>query len=489
MAKEYICVVDRGTTNVKAVLFDLEGRETYIASVASQIPQVLHPGWFEQDMDQIWESAAAAIKKCVEYLENSDRIIGVSVTGQGSGVYLADKNGRPVRQGITSLDTRAASTLEKLNKSGLQKWWKEHTYKGLGKESPLAHLLWLKENEPDSYKKTEHVLFSKDWVRYCLTGEYATDITDTSPNGMLGLDESSYMYEGLEKLGISDKKHTFPKILKSHEIAGYVTKKAAEQTGLEAGIPVLTGAHDMMACCLGIGRVSSDFLLCTIGTWGGNYMITPERREGISSNPHMIDGSYVTVYMDGNSGAVLDRMLRMLYYTPGSKTNVDYARAEMQARNAKYDDLIFLPYLFEALNEGNAGAKIVGIKNWHTQDDIIAAVYEGIVMHHYERVQTKLVDAPKAETLYLGGGGGQSELFAQLFADMFNRPVQIPDCDELAARGPALSALAGLKIKDSFEDILIPVRTKKIYEPDKENHKFMEEKYVKYKALIHEESR
>lgn len=484
MTKEYICVIDRGTTNVKAVLFNLEGEETYIASVASQIPQVPHPGWFEQDMDLIWESASVAIKKCVEYLDDSDRIIGVSVTGQGSGVYLVDKNGRPVRQGITSLDTRAAETLEKLNKSGLQEWWKEHTYKRLGKESPLAHLLWLKENEPDSYEKTEHVLFSKDWVRYCLTGEYATDITDTSPNGMLGLDESSYLYEGLEKLCISDKKHAFPKILKSHEIAGYVTKKAAEQTGLEAGIPVLAGAHDMMACCLGIGKVSNDFLLCTIGTWGGNYMITPERREGISSNPHMIDGSYVTVYMDGNSGAVLDRMLGMIYYTPGTGANADYERAEKQARNAKYDDLIFLPYLFEALNEGNAGAKIIGIKNWHTQDDIIAAIYEGIVMHHYERVQTKLIDAPKAETLYLGGGGGRSELFAQLFADMFNRPVQIPDCDELAARGPALSALAGLKIKDSFEDILIPVRTKRIYEPDKENHKFMEEKYVKYKALI-----
>lgn len=486
VGKEYICVVDRGTTNVKAVLFDLNGNEIYISNVASQIPTVLHPGWFEQDMNLIWKSAAEAICKCVNYLKKCDKIIGISVTGQGSGIYVTDKEGRPARQGITSLDTRSGKLIEKLRKTGIQEWWKAHTYKNLGKESPLAHMLWIKQNEPEVYKNIEHILFSKDWVRYCLTGEYATDITDTSPNGMLGLNEKTYMLEGLEKLGISDKEHTLPKILRSHEIAGYVTKTAAKETGLEVGIPVLTGAHDMMACCLGIGKVSNDFLLFTIGTWGGNYMITPKRREGISSNPHMIEGSYVTVYMDGNSGAVLDRMLRMLYACPGKEIQVSdyYSRAEIQARNAQYDDLIFLPYLFEALNEGNAGAKIVGLKNWHTQDDLIAAVYEGIVMHHFERVQNKLDDASKAEMLYLGGGGGKSELFAQLFADMFNKPVQIPDCDELASRGPALSALYGLGVKESFQDILIPVRVKKTYEPNQENHKFMEEKFNKFQDLI-----
>ena len=105
-------------------------------------------------------------------------------------------------------------------------------------------------------------------------------------------------------------------------------------------------------------------------------------------------------------------------------------------------------------------------------------------MHHYERVETKLVDAPKAETLYLGGGGAGSSLFAQLFADMFNRPVQIPDCDELAARGAALAALAGLGVKKDIRDALIPVSVKKTYCPDPENHKAMMEKLEIYKSLL-----
>ena len=161
-----------------------------------------------------------------------------------------------------------------------------------------------------------------------------------------------------------------------------------------------------------------------------------------------------------------------------------YRMAEAQARNAKYKDLIFLPYLFEALDEGNAGGGLYGLKNWHTGDDIMLAIYEGIVMHHYERVETKLVDAPKAETLYLGGGGAGSSLFAQLFADMFNRPVQSPDCDELAARGAALAALAGLGVKKDIRDALIPVSVKKTYCPDPENHKAMMEKLEIYKSLL-----
>ena len=486
MAKDYVCVVDRGTTNVKAVLFDMDGRESFTASVPGQIPVVLKPGWFEQDMHEIWNTAVKAVRQVTAWLSDGDRITGVSVTGQGSGVYITDKDGNPVRQGITSLDTRADEIIQELGEEGILDWWYSQAHRKLGKESPLAHLLWLKKYEPEKYEKSSHILFSKDWLKYCLTGEYSTDLTDAYPNAMIGQDEKTYFYEGLDRLGIGEKKDALPPLIPAHEIAGYVTAKAAAETGLPEGIPVLSGAHDMMASCMGTGRAGCDYLLCTIGSWGGNYMVTPERRENISSSPHIVEGTYLTVYMDGNSGAVFDRMLRMHYSRPGEALNMRdaYRMAEAQARNAKYKDLIFLPSLFEALDEGNAGGGLYGLKNWHTGDDIMLAIYEGIVMHHYERVETKLVDAPKAETLYLGGGGAGSSLFAQLFADMFNRPVQIPDCDELAARGAALAALAGLGVKKDIRDALIPVSVKKTYCPDPENHKAMMEKLEIYKSLL-----
>lgn len=481
MGKKYVCIVDRGTTNTKAVLFDLNGNEACVYRKSSQRPVVLKPGWFEQDMEGIWESAAGAIRGCVRQLEPGDEIIGVSVTGQGGGIFPVDADGHPVRQGVASLDTRAEYLMQQFEENGTRKWWVKNSGGSLIASCPQTMLCWMKENEPAAYESTEHVLFSKDWVRYRLTGEYATDITDASPPGLLGRDEKSWFYEGFDRIGIGDKKHVLPRLLPSFGKAGEITKEAAEQTGLMRGTPVFTGAHDMMACCMGIGSIKDDYLLSLIGTWGANYMVTDVRRKGMS-NPHIVPGYYVTGYLDGNSGAVLDLILQMMYERPGQTfaANLYYEEAERRARASKHRDLVFLPYLFGSPYHTEYTGMFANLKNWHTGEDMLAAVYEGIVMCHYDNTMAELVDAPKIQKLYLGGGGGKSSLFAQLFADIFDKPVYIPASSELTARGSALAVLAGLGIEESIEAALLPIETARVYEPQKENQKIMQEKYGYY---------
>ncbi len=481
MGKKYVCIVDRGTTNTKAVLFDLNGNEVCVYRKSSQRPAVLKPGWFEQDMNGIWESAAGAVRGCVRQLNPADEIIGVSVTGQGGGLFPADASGNPVRQGVASLDTRAEYLMQQFEEDGTKDWWIKHSGGSLLASCPQVMLRWMKENEPEAYEATEHILFSKDWVRYRLTGEYASDITDASPPGLLGRDEKSWFYEGFDRLGIQDKKEALPKLIPSYERAGGVTEEAAEQTGLRPGTPVFTGAHDMMACCMGIGSVKDDYLLSLIGTWGANYMVTDVRRKGMS-NPHIVPGYYITGYLDGNSGAVLDLILQMMYERPGKTfaAGAYYDEAEQRAKAAKHRDLVFLPYLFGSPYHSEYTGIFANLKNWHKGEDILAAVYEGIVMCHYNNTMAELEDAPKIQKLYLGGGGGKSGLFAQLFADLFDKPVYIPAGCELTARGSALGVLAGLGIRKTIEEALIPIETAKVYEPRRESQKLLQEKYIQY---------
>lgn len=484
MGKKYVCIVDRGTTNTKAVLFDLNGNEACVYRKSSQRPAVLKPGWFEQDMNGIWESAAGAVRGLVRQLEPEDEIVGVSVTGQGGGIFPVDVKGNPVRQGVASLDTRAEYLMRRFEEDGTKEWWIKSSGGSLLASCPQIMLCWMKENEPAAYEATEHILFSKDWVRYRLTGEYATDITDASPPGLLAKDEKSWFYEGFDRLGIEDKKRTLPRMLSSYGKAGEITKEAAKQTGLRPGTPVFTGAHDMMACCMGIGSVKNDYLLSLIGTWGANYMITDVRRKGMS-NPHMVPGYYVTGYLDGNSGAVLDLILQMMYERPGQlfAASTYYGEAEQRARAAKHRDLIFLPYLFGSPYHTEYTGMFANLKNWHTGEDILAAVYEGIVMCHYDNTLAELEDAPGIKRLYLGGGGGKSSLFAQLFADLFDKPVYIPTSSELTARGSALGVLVGLGIKKSIDDALLPIEASRVYEPQAENQRILQEKYMRYLKL------
>ena len=486
MTQKYVMVIDRGSTNIKVVLFDLQGREKKVVSRPCEAPVSIHYGWCEQDMDKIWDSTKEGIRQMTEELEPGSEILGVSVSGQGSGIFILDKEGNPARAGILSLDTRPEKILKAWEKDGTADWWYEQTHGNLLFQSPACYLRWIKENEPEVYGKIGAFFFSKDWVRYKLTGEIATEITDASPGAMLAGDEKSYFYEGFDRLGIPEMKDALPRLLYSGDPAGVITDSAANETGLKAGIPVFAGAHDMMASAFGVGNLSANQVVCVVGTWGANYVIGRTRKKKMSF-PHIAPGYYLTGLLDGNSGSVQDYYIDKLYSKEKAELSQKdlYKFVEDSVLKSKPNQILFLPYLYGGLFEVNTAAGFIGVRNWHTRDEMMRAVFEGITFGHYANIQELELDQMLTEAWVIGGGA-KSKVLGQLFADLMGIPVKIAECEEIPSRAVALTMLVSLGICKSYEEACIPAEVKKIYEPDPKRHAYYQKKYKLFRKAMQE---
>lgn len=160
--EKYVMLIDRGSTNVKVVLFNTKGEEILISSYASQKPVSVAPGWWEQDMNLMWESTVKAIKGIFEKKISLESILGVYVTGQGNGLMPIDKNGNPSRMGILSLDSRSGEILGEWFQDGRYMKAVETLRLPFAVGSPLPLLFWFKKNAPKEFDAIKTILFSKD---------------------------------------------------------------------------------------------------------------------------------------------------------------------------------------------------------------------------------------------------------------------------------------------------------------------------------------
>lgn len=483
MDRKYIVVIDKGTTNLKAVVFDLRGNEIFKITKHCGSPVSLKPGWCEQDMSHIWDITVQALQELCKERVNKEEIAGVSVTGHGSGIFPIDKEGKPVRMGILSLDTRASCIVEQWEKDGRADWFLKRMNAEVLPCYPVSLLAWMKEYEPESYQKVHKILFVKDWIKYKLTGETSTDYTDAGPSCLLDVDTMEYAQDVPDMMGITEMKAALPEMISSYQVAGCITKASAGETGLCEGTPVLSGVHDMMACPFGAGTVEDTQVISVVGTWGMNFM-TSKLRTGTFSFPHVIPGYYLTGRLDGNSGSVQDRMLKLL--CPDNEEqrggqNI-YEYAALMAAKAPKSSLVFQPYLFGGLYDPAACGGFYGIRDWHEREDFIKAVYEGIVFGHLSNIKT-IEGYQKFTTLWLMGGGAKSDYLAQMFADITGLRVKTASAEEVTARGAALSALVGLGVCDTFEEACIPVKVKKEFWPDAEKNRFYKGKFHLFEEI------
>jgi L-xylulokinase len=250
---EYLLGVDNGSTVSKAAIFDLQGREIQVTSRTVELDYP-HPGWTERPMETVWQSTAQAIKEAITKSGiNPQQIIGVGTTGHGNGIYLLNKQGRPLYPGIASLDTRAAGIIDDWNEQNLHSQAFPFTLQAFWPAQPNALLAWFKQNKPEIYKQIGAVLLIKDYIKYCLTGEITTDFTDMTGTSLMHVKKKSYAKELLEMFDIPEVWDALPTPVESFEVAGKVTPQAAEATGLVAGTPVVGGIFDIEGSALGPG--------------------------------------------------------------------------------------------------------------------------------------------------------------------------------------------------------------------------------------------
>ncbi|MCA0273543.1 MAG: hypothetical protein LCH69_15985 [Proteobacteria bacterium] len=449
-------VIDRGTTNVKASLFDRDLNQVAVATERNPVPNYPAPCWAESDMDALWEVACSAV--CQLWTDGNDpkAVRAVVVAGQGDGLMLLDGSGQPVRPVIMSLDARANGLLDEWRADGRYDMVFQTARMVIRACSALALLAWMDRHEPQSLETARHLLFAKDWFRFRLTGDIATDLTDASVSCLIDAATGGYATGMFGKLGLGHLTRLFPPLRSSAEEAGQITGEAAAALGLPAGLPVFTGANDNCAGHGGLATLSPKAAAVIFGTWVVDLFIVAKDSPAPVIMSHPEPGHFLSGVGDNNAGTVLDGMIGLLYGTEPGLAADAYGRAETDAATAPPSRLLFVPHLFGHAFDGAATGSFLGLDGRTSRQGLIRAVYEGLVLSNCAYLATCL-DTDALEEIWLAGGGAKSRVLGQILADALGRPVHVARDSEMVGRGAAISALIGLGELKGFADAPRPV--------------------------------
>ena len=360
------------------------------------------------------------------------------------GTVVLDKDGHVLRPSIIWCDQRGEEQCEWLNQTVGARRLLELTSNPALTNFTLIKLLWIREHEPHIWSRVRHVLLPKDYVRFCLSGEYAIDVAEASGTLLLDVAHRCWSQELLDQVEIDAA--LLPGVFESPEICARVTERAAQMTGLVAGTPIVAGAGDQAAGAVGMGITRPGTVSATIGTSGvvfaatGRPALDPKGR--LHTFCHAIPGRWHVMGVTQAAGLSL-RWLRDLFGEPWS-----YERMTEEAALAPpgADGALWAPYLMGERAphmDPNIRAGLVGLAANHTRAHVIRAVMEGVAFSLRDSLTIFSELNVPVEKIRLGGGGARSPLWRQIQADVYNRNVEIIATEEGAAFGAAILAGVG----------------------------------------------
>ncbi|WFU91121.1 carbohydrate kinase (plasmid) [Rhizobium sp. CC1099] len=441
--------IDSGLTVTKAVIFDIDGTPLAVARrrVTQFIPNARH---IERDMDELWSATVDAIREAITLSNRpASDIQGIAATAHGDGIYLLDHERTPLGRAILSLDSRAGAVIDRWMESDVADQAIELTGQIPHVSAPSTLLAWIRDMEPERFKRIGHFLSCKDWLRFCLTGIVGTDRTEASTS-FTDVKTQEYSQEALRLFGLQKLVHALPPAARSDQIIGRVTREAAHLTGLAKGTPVVAGLHDVTASALGAGGYAKGVVAVIAGTYSINETLSSEPRvdrrwfcrNGIA--PGIWNNMSISPASTANYDWFLDKLCageRTKGEAQGSSIHALLA-PEIDAAFDRPSTALFHPYLFGSPYGASASAGFFGLGGWHDRGDMLRAVLEGIAFNHRIHVDA-LGDGFEFEEARLAGGVSRNPLVVQMFADVLGIPVTVTETDEAAAWGAALCAGSG----------------------------------------------
>jgi L-xylulokinase len=331
----------------------------------------------------------------------------------------------------------------------------------------------------------------KDWIRYRLTGVIATDFTEVSAT-FTDVRTQTYADDAFLLYDLADLREKLPPVVGCAEVAGYVTPEAAAETGLRAGTPVAGGAHDVDATSVGAGCILPGQLMIVAGTWSINQVVADRP----ATDARWVCRNFVEPGRWLAAG-----------WSPASATNLEWfvrelCPMEMQAAEARgvspyafvndeagavWDEpsrVIFHPFLFGSPHGDAASAAFLGLRGWHRRGHLLRAVMEGVTFNHKTHVDALRSAFPITEAR-LGGGGAQSPLWSQLFADALDLPMHTTDAKEAGARGAALLAGVAAGLYPSLDAAVTrATRVLRRYDPDPPRREILSTAYDSYRLAV-----
>jgi len=254
----YYIGLDSGGTFMKAALYDNKGVQVALTRTSASVINE-QQGWVERDLDSLWHDAVVVIKELLATTDiNREDIKGISISAQGKGVYLLDKQGDNLGRGIMSSDSRSLSIVKEWLQQGLPEQIYSKTLQTLWTGHPVSIIRWLKDNQPELYSNIGAIMMAHDYIRYRFTGEVGAEITNMSESNFFNAQTGQYDMDLLTLFDIEEVWHALPNIVQPDQLAGSITEKVALETGLVAGTPVFGGLFDVVSTALCSGIDASE---------------------------------------------------------------------------------------------------------------------------------------------------------------------------------------------------------------------------------------
>ncbi len=492
---EYFLGIDVGTTGCKIVLVDENGK--LIGRAVEEYPLYTpRPNWAEQNPLDWWQGTLKAMEKVLRSSEiDPQKIAGIGLTGQMHGSVFLDAHYEVLRPAILWCDQRTALECEEITRIV-----GEERIMAINCNPVLAgftapKIQWVKNNEPEIYQKIAKVLLPKDYIRFCLIGEFATDVSDASGTSLFDVPRRKWSEEIISALGYSLS--WFAPSFESPEVTGYVRPEIGKKFGFREKVVVVAGGGDNAAGAIGTGIVKPGLVSASLGTSGVVFAFSEEvkvdERGRVHTFCHAVPGKWHVMGVMLSAGGSLrwfrdalgseEKEVAMLL----GKDPYELLSQEAEKALPGAEGLIFLPYLTgERTPHADPYARGVffGLTLKHRKNEMVRAVLEGVTLGMRDSFEIiRGMEIPIEEVRAIGGGA-RSGLWRKIQAAVYQVPLSLLLVDEGPAFGAALLAGVGNKAFSSVEDACRQaVKVTETVMPDGELVKEYERLYQIYRDL------
>ncbi len=492
----YLLGIDIGTSGTKTLICDHNGQvlATAVAEHGISSPQ---PGWSEQNPLEWWDATQKATKAVVKKAKiKGDQVTAIGLSGQMHGsVFLADDH-IPLRPALLWNDQRTQAQCEEIEKKagGRKKLINMVGNPALtGFTAPK--ILWVRKHEPAVYEKTRHILLPKDYIRFCMTNEYATEVGDASGTLLLDVKKRAWNDKLISLLGID--RALLPACFESHVVSGVLTKDAAKLLGLAESTPVVGGSGDQPAGAVGNGIVTGGIVSATLGTSGVMFAHadapTYDPQGRVHTMCHAVEGKWCVfgcMLSAGGSFQWFRNHMALAEIAAAKKKKCDPYELlieEAATAPAGSDGLYFLPYLTGERcphPDPNARGGWIGLTARHNRATIIRSLLEGVTFGMADALRIMEGMNINITTVRLSGGGARSSFWRQLQADIYNKTVATINAQEGPAYGVAILAGVGTGIwKDVPQACKAAIRQTETLKPDRKLAAMYGKRHEQYQRL------
>jgi len=463
MRKHYIVAYDLGTTGTKAVLVDVDWGiiQTFFVPYKTNYPA---PTWAEQNPMDWWRAVVLGTQGLLQAAKiSADQIACLAFSGQMMGCVPLGKDGTPLRNAIIWADQRAVEQTERLlEKVGLEQAYRITGHR-IGPAYSAPKMMWLKEREPHVFRQVYKFLQAKDFVVHKLTEVWVTDPSDASGTGLFDIKTLSWSEVMVKAAGIPPE--LLPEVRPSVDVVGEVTYKAAQETGLVPGTPVVIGGGDGVCATAGAGVVQPGIGHVYLGSsaWVAGASVEPlfDPQMRTFTWPHLSPQLYSPNGTMHNAGSSLEwasdtlcmlekKLAEWLGLSP-----YDFIEQRAEKVRPGSEGLLFLPYLMgerSPLWNPNARGVFLGLTRKHELAHLLRAVYEGVALNLRTIFLALQEVGAEFATMRVIGGGAMSRLWTRILADVLGMPLQITAAPlEATSIGAAMAGAVGVGLAPNFE--------------------------------------